>query len=105
MHNHAAQLAPGAVGVNVAVSATAATSINPVGNIPAQSQEPGREPVLVDSYAAASAATGNLGGVSVTGSGQVTVGAAGNSQPFSIMQPYQVVNFIIATQGIYPTRP
>jgi microcystin-dependent protein len=104
-HTHAAQIAPGAVGVNVAAAATAATAIDPVGNIPAQSQQSGRTPVLVDSYAAASAATGSLGGVSVTGSGQVTVGAAGNSQPFGILQPYQVVNFIIATQGIYPSRP
>lgn len=28
----------------------------------------------------------------------------GNSQPFEIMGPYQCVNFIIALQGIYPSR-
>lgn len=29
---------------------------------------------------------------------------AGGSQPFSIMQPYLAVNFIIALEGIYPSR-
>jgi microcystin-dependent protein len=33
-----------------------------------------------------------------------TVATAGGSQPHSIVQPYLVVNFIIATQGIYPSR-
>lgn len=32
------------------------------------------------------------------------VGSAGGSQPHNNMQPYLVVNFIIATQGIYPSR-
>ncbi|MBX3617353.1 phage tail protein [Nitrosomonas sp.] len=35
----------------------------------------------------------------------VTVGNAGGSQPFSIMQPYTTVNCIIAWQGIFPSRP
>lgn len=30
---------------------------------------------------------------------------SGNSQPFSIIPPYTVVNCIIAVQGIYPSRP
>lgn len=29
----------------------------------------------------------------------------GSSKPFSIMQPYLVGNYCIATQGIYPSRP
>ena len=29
---------------------------------------------------------------------------AGNSQPFSIIQPYLTVNFCIALQGIFPSR-
>ena len=28
---------------------------------------------------------------------------AGGSQPHDNMSPYQVINFIIATEGIYPT--
>ncbi len=34
----------------------------------------------------------------------VNVGIAGGSQPFSIMQPYLGMNYIIAMEGIYPSR-
>ncbi len=49
----------------------------------------------------------SLSGINVTTTTttDVTVGAAGGSQPFSIMQPYTVVNCIIATEGVYPSRP
>lgn len=33
-----------------------------------------------------------------------SIGIAGASLPFSVMQPYLVVNYCIATQGLYPTR-
>lgn len=48
-----------------------------------------------------------LSGVNVntTTTTTVTVGNAGSSQPFSIMQPYTTVNCIIAWQGVFPTRP
>ncbi len=29
---------------------------------------------------------------------------AGGGQPFSVIQPYLCINFIIALQGIYPSR-
>jgi microcystin-dependent protein len=32
------------------------------------------------------------------------IGIAGGNQPFAIVQPYQCVNFIIALQGIFPSR-
>ncbi|WP_224240286.1 phage tail protein [Hyalangium gracile] len=32
------------------------------------------------------------------------IGAAGGNQPHNNMQPYQCVSFIIALQGIYPSR-
>jgi microcystin-dependent protein len=35
---------------------------------------------------------------------QVAVGVAGGSQPFSIMQPYLGMNYIIAIEGIFPSR-
>jgi microcystin-dependent protein len=38
------------------------------------------------------------------GMASVTAGAAGGSQPFSVMQPFLCVNFIIALQGIFPSR-
>ena len=34
----------------------------------------------------------------------VTTGNAGGSQPFSVMQPYTVLNFCIALIGIFPSR-
>lgn len=33
-----------------------------------------------------------------------SIGIAGGNQPFSIMQPYLGINYIIALQGIYPSR-
>lgn len=33
-----------------------------------------------------------------------TIGAAGGSQPHNNMQPYLVLNFVIALQGIFPSR-
>jgi microcystin-dependent protein len=49
----------------------------------------------------------SLSGVEVTTTTNtvVTVGNAGGSQPFSIMQPYTTVNCIIATEGVFPSRP
>lgn len=34
-----------------------------------------------------------------------TIGAAGGSQPHSNMSPFLCLNFIIALEGIYPSRP
>jgi len=34
-----------------------------------------------------------------------TVGATGSGVPFSIMQPYECVNFVICMYGIFPSRP
>jgi microcystin-dependent protein len=63
---------------------------------------------LFTGSAPANGAKGSLGGVngggSVTPTGTVTVGMNGNGQPFSIAQPYLGVNFIIATDGIFPSR-
>ena len=51
-------------------------------------------------YATAGTAGNNLGGVSVSG----TAANTGGNQPFSIMQPYLAMNYIIALQGIFPSR-
>ncbi len=34
----------------------------------------------------------------------MTVGIAGGSQPHNNMQPYLGLNYIIAIEGIYPSR-
>lgn len=48
----------------------------------------------------------NAGTTVPLGGGQanVTVGIAGGTQPFPITQPYLGLNFIIALEGIYPSR-
>jgi len=42
----------------------------------------------------------NIGGGAATG----TTGITGGSQPFPILQPYLAVNYIIAMEGIFPSR-
>jgi len=53
-------------------------------------------------YGPASAADTNLSPAPVTGN--VTIGNTGGSQPVSIVQPLQVIQFIIALEGIFPSR-
>ncbi|WP_452597750.1 phage tail protein [Pontimicrobium sp. MEBiC01747] len=36
--------------------------------------------------------------------GSVAVGNAGGQQPFNIRNPFEVVNYIIALQGVFPSR-
>lgn len=43
-------------------------------------------------------ATGQQGGITAT------IATAGNSQPFNTMMPFIAVNYIIALQGIFPSR-
>ncbi len=76
--------------VKVAVSTANGTTDEPNGNVLAGT--------TADNYAAANAGNGQLGGVSAT------EGSAGGNQPFNNMQPYQVLNFIIAMQGVFPSR-
>jgi microcystin-dependent protein len=47
-------------------------------------------------YAAAGAANGTYGGV--------TASAAGGNQPVSLVPPYLALNYIIALEGIFPSR-
>lgn len=55
-------------------------------------------------YAPAGSATDTqLAGLNVAGT--VAVTPAGNSQPVSVLSPYQALTMIIAVEGIYPSRP
>ncbi|HEU5011792.1 MAG TPA: tail fiber protein [Roseiflexaceae bacterium] len=85
-HNHTAQTA-------INASSSGGNTPNPANNYPAASTT--RDNVYTSG---ASNSTMN------TGAAQTTVGVAGGSQPFSIMQPYLGINFIIALEGIYPSR-
>jgi microcystin-dependent protein len=68
-------------------STGAATSTSPTGNFNAATEEN-------PSYG--SSVGGNMHPNSI--------GVAGGSQPFSIMQPYLAMNYSIAVQGIFPSR-
>jgi microcystin-dependent protein len=40
--------------------------------------------------------------VQVSASADTTVGSAGGSQPVSVRQPFVVINYVVALQGILP---
>jgi microcystin-dependent protein len=44
------------------------------------------------------------GSVVLSGNATTSIGVAGGSQPFAIMPPYVVLNYIIAAEGIFPSR-
>lgn len=110
-HTHVATYAPAAgstpLAVTVAVANTPAPSSDPTSNILAQSQIPSRsDPTVVNSYAPATTTpTVALGGVALTGTGQVTVTSTGGGQPFDNTSPYLGLIYMIALEGIFPSRP
>lgn len=69
------------------------SSDSPAGGIPAGS-------ATDENYAPAASANGQMAPVSIAG----TTAAAGGGQPISVVQPYLVLNFVIALQGIFPSR-
>ncbi|OQP40006.1 phage tail protein [Niastella yeongjuensis] len=93
-------------GLTVAQSAsTAAATTNTPGStlVPAVLPTIGSGPTAtpIKGYAAKDNST-TLASSSI--SGNLTTNITGGSQPISIMQPYLGVNYIIAMQGIYPSR-
>lgn len=78
LHNH-----------NLNVNSGIGTTSTPVGKVLAQNAEG------INGYADSSNAVGNVG----------SVGIEGGSLPHNNMQPYIVMNWQIALQGIFPPRP
>ncbi len=76
-HNHV---------ISAATSSEGASTNQPGSNIP------GSAPA----YQSTGNADGSLGGI--------TCGPSGSSQPHNNMQPYTAMNYIIALQGIFPSR-
>lgn len=117
-HTHAATFTPtGQSAVNVLVSVGTSSSdpiTNPTPNstvylTAAQAQtDSGDHVALSGLYAnAVSGTPAKLGGVLASASaapGAVTVGYTGSGTPFPNLQPYLGVSFIIALQGIWPSR-
>jgi microcystin-dependent protein len=117
MHNHVATFTgtggggggPLSVTVNAVQSTAGNTSIPAAGS---QLADGGSGATQAKIYAppGASGTQVALGGVTATGGGggitggTVAVAMAGQSLPFSILQPYVSLLNCIALQGIYPTR-
>ena len=121
-HTHAAQIGGNANGtlpaltgsLGVSAAANSGTTNTPSATtVPAVVANVGPNPVKA--YGTADNATKWPVAINGSGSpisiplngGTISVGATGGGQPVqvSVMQPYQVINYIIATTGIYPPRP
>lgn len=100
-HNHVA--VPTLTASPSASTAAATTNTPAAGLVPAVLPRMGSGPAAttINGYAPKDDTT-SLAPGAVTGS--ITVGIAGGSQPFSIMQPYLGMNYIIAIEGIFPSR-
>lgn len=86
-HNHSATMT-----VSVPVSNVGADSTTPGGAFLTDTQN--------DFYTSGAAPGLNLSG----GNGSATVGITGSNYPVNIEQPYLGMNYIICSQGIYPSR-
>ncbi|MCR9015318.1 phage tail protein [Aquiflexum gelatinilyticum] len=82
----------------ILASSAAGTQSNPSNAFPAIANlipERGADPIGVNTYASGANAA----------MAPSTVGNTGGGQPFNNMPPYLAVNYIIALQGIFPSRP
>lgn len=109
-HNHTATFTPTSVSsFEVEVSTSEATSDIPAeGSYLAATPPAGRNPgqfMYIPNTSVSSQDLVSLGGVSGgAGHGSVTVEGNGGSEPFSLLQPVQVLNYCIADIGTYPPR-
>lgn len=78
---------------SMACASGAGTADSPGGNIPAGS-------ATDENYAAAGAANGTMAPLNVSGN----TGIVGSGAPVPTMPPFQVMNFCIALEGIFPSR-
>jgi microcystin-dependent protein len=80
-------------------STQSASATSPAGAVPAVSHNADAPPVDWESFAPVAQADASLAPLSIT------VTPAGGNQPVGIRNPYLGTNFIIATEGIFPSRP
>jgi microcystin-dependent protein len=102
-HTHTATFANNGSAMNVA-TAKATLQVAPANGVLGKSVDGATTPNAVpEIYCPAGTATPvALAGLNVAGN--VTVAAAGGSQPFSIVQPYLAISVVIALEGIFPSR-
>jgi microcystin-dependent protein len=93
-HNHSASTT---VAVKARGVSSSGNADSPAGNAWAAKSRSGQ-------YSSGAPDVDMAAGTVVASSASTTVGIAGGNQPFSIVQPYVVLNPIIALEGIYPSR-
>jgi len=107
MHTHAAKFTatPGSVSVGASANQAQTHSPSAANNILASPYDPNNSAALNGFINQENAGTlVNLGGVSATAGGEITIGPTGNNLPVSVIQPYQVISFVIALAGVFPSR-
>ncbi len=92
-HTHAAIATPN---LTLQASNSKGNSDEAAGNVPANTSE--------DNYGPVSSPPATMAAGAVTGTVAVQNMNAGGNTPFDQMPPYLCVSFIIATEGIYPSR-
>ena len=100
-HTHGAALDNANASIKIPALADAAGTTDPTGAIPASGEDSnGAEAKL---YSSSDADT-TLRSFTAPVSGSVTIDNTGGSQPMNNLQPYTGLNFIICTQGLFPSR-
>ncbi|MXV17050.1 phage tail protein [Hufsiella ginkgonis] len=107
-HNHTGSvsnipLPPPVVSVSVVdadahVPAPAANTIAPLYNVAALAEIAGFNSGPADTQLNVGQSTATIS------STPVSIGLTGANLPFSVMQPYQVINYIVCLEGFYPPR-
>lgn len=110
MHNHGATLSgvTGAVTIQATTNTGLSAGPTPTNNMLGTVEDPNHSgdndllyaPATTDPTKLVNLQGGSLGSVT----GTVAIGVNGGSQPFSITQPYQVLNYVIALEGVFPSR-
>jgi microcystin-dependent protein len=101
VHTHPASLS--SMTVAAAALNGPGTTGDPSGAVVANFQESGGGGTTVNSFAAATAANTTMAPTAVQGT--VTIAPTGGSLPVPLRGPYNGTNFIIALEGIFPSRP
>lgn len=102
VHNHVAQLSNAFAQIDASSDTATTETPSPSEVFAVGEADVGGRTGPAKIYAPATSADVTLHPAAV--SGNVVVGNAGGSQPFSIMQPIQAISWIIAIQGIFPSR-
>ena len=97
-HTHAATTTVDPSGLKMRGNNGTAATPDPNGNALATT---GRNNTYIAAAPNVDMAPGSVAG---TASALTTIGSTGGGQAFSTMQPYLVLNCIIALQGVYPSR-